>query len=192
MVKCYTFMLDKCTMYGEKKKEIWLGPLKAPTPVEMSKGQSDNANHATKKFDYTAVADRHRTVNWSNYGQPTGVVDQFYGAHLPTTLSCVIEDTKLQMLLYSDINFAYIYHLKAFKVFQVVKLRLPESEKIAFQFNRNVFENCSARLYDGSGTDWGRSIEWQQTPPIRLVLLTDLRNQPSHYPQQPCNQKDTH
>ena len=37
---------------------------KAPTPAEMSKGQSDNTNNATKKFDYTAVADRLRTVSW--------------------------------------------------------------------------------------------------------------------------------
>ena len=36
----------------EKKKEIWLSPMtKAPTPTEMSKGQSDNTNNATKKFD---------------------------------------------------------------------------------------------------------------------------------------------
>ena len=37
---------------GEKKEEIWLSPMtKAPTPTEMSKGQSDNTNNATKKFD---------------------------------------------------------------------------------------------------------------------------------------------
>ena len=36
----------------EKKEEIWLSPMtKAPTPTEMSKGQSDNTNNATKKFD---------------------------------------------------------------------------------------------------------------------------------------------
>ena len=29
---------------------------KAPTSTEMSKGQSDNTNNATKKFDYTAIA----------------------------------------------------------------------------------------------------------------------------------------
>ena len=29
---------------------------KAHTPTEVSKGQSDNINNATKKFDYTAVA----------------------------------------------------------------------------------------------------------------------------------------
>ena len=40
---------------------------KAPTPAEMSKGQGDNTNNATKKFDYTDIADRLRTVNWSNY-----------------------------------------------------------------------------------------------------------------------------
>ena len=39
---------------------------KAHTPTEMSKGQSDNINNATKKFDYTAVADRLRTVSWTN------------------------------------------------------------------------------------------------------------------------------
>ena len=34
------------------KEEIWLSPMtKAPTPTEMSKGQSDNTNNATKKFD---------------------------------------------------------------------------------------------------------------------------------------------
>ena len=37
-----------------KEEEIWLSPMtKAPTPAEMSKGQSDNTNNATKKFDYT-------------------------------------------------------------------------------------------------------------------------------------------
>ena len=36
----------------EKKEEIWPSPMtKAPTPTEMSKGQSDNTNNATKKFD---------------------------------------------------------------------------------------------------------------------------------------------
>ena len=38
--------------HEEKKGEIWLSPMtKAPTPTEMSKGQSDNTNNATKKFD---------------------------------------------------------------------------------------------------------------------------------------------
>ena len=70
----------------EKKEEIGLSPMtKAPTPAEMSKGQSDNTNNATKKFDYTAVADRLKTVSWSNYGNSTGVVNLVYGPNLPTS-----------------------------------------------------------------------------------------------------------
>ena len=73
MVMCLIIM-------QEKKEEIWLSPMtKAPTPTEMSKAQSDNTNSATKKFDYTAVADRFRTVSWSNYSHPTGVVNRFTG-----------------------------------------------------------------------------------------------------------------
>ena len=46
-------------LHVEKKEEMWLSPMiKDPTPAEMSKGQSENTNNATKKFDYTAVADR--------------------------------------------------------------------------------------------------------------------------------------
>ena len=47
---------------------------KALTPTKMSKGQKDNRKNATKKFDYTAVTDRLRTVSWSTYSHPTGVV----------------------------------------------------------------------------------------------------------------------
>ena len=56
---------------------------KAPTPTKMSIWQSDNTNNATKKLDYTAVADRLRTVSWSNYGHQTGVVNLVYGPNLP-------------------------------------------------------------------------------------------------------------
>ena len=48
--------------------------IKAPTPAEMSKGQSDNTNNATKKIDYSAVADLLQTVSWSNYGHLIVVV----------------------------------------------------------------------------------------------------------------------
>ena len=54
--------------YQEKKEEIWLSPTtKAPTPTEMSKGQSDNTNNVTKKFDFTVVADRLRTIFNQSY-----------------------------------------------------------------------------------------------------------------------------
>ena len=74
------FSILLCKQDKEKKEEIWLSPMTKPhTPTEMSKGQSDNINNATKKFDYTAVADRLRTVSWSNYSHPTGVVNRFTG-----------------------------------------------------------------------------------------------------------------
>ena len=38
--------------FKDKKEEIWLSPMtKAPTSTEMSKGQSEYTNNATKKFD---------------------------------------------------------------------------------------------------------------------------------------------
>ena len=57
---------------------------KVPTPTEMSKGQIEYTNNATKKFDYRAVADRIGTVSLSSYGHPTGVVNLVYGPNLPT------------------------------------------------------------------------------------------------------------
>ena len=51
---------------------------KAPTPTEKSKKQRDNKKNATKNFDYTTIADRLRTVNWSNSSQPIGVVKPIY------------------------------------------------------------------------------------------------------------------
>ena len=51
---------------------------KAPTPTEKSKKHRDNIKNATKNFDYTAVADRLRTVSWSNSSHPTGVVKPIY------------------------------------------------------------------------------------------------------------------
>ena len=76
---------------SEKKEEIWLSPMtKAPTPTEMSKGQSDNTNNATKKFNYTAVADQLRTVSWSNYSHPTGVVNLVYRPNLPSLCNSLV------------------------------------------------------------------------------------------------------
>ena len=51
---------------GEKKKEIWPSPMtKPPIPTENSKTKGQHTN-ATKNFDYTTIADRLRTVSWSN------------------------------------------------------------------------------------------------------------------------------
>ena len=51
---------------------------KAPTPTEKSKMQRDNTKNATKNFDYTTIADRLRTVSWSNSSHSTGVVKPVY------------------------------------------------------------------------------------------------------------------
>ena len=56
---------------------LWQKPL-------HQQGKSDNTNNATKKFDNIAVADRLRTVSWSNYSHSTGVVNLVYGPNLPT------------------------------------------------------------------------------------------------------------
>ena len=51
---------------------------KAPTSTEKSKKQGNNIKNATKNFDYTTIADRLRTVSWSNSSHPTGVVKPVY------------------------------------------------------------------------------------------------------------------
>ena len=51
---------------------------KAPRPTEKSNKQNDNIKNATKNFDYTTIADRLRTVSWSNSSHPTGVVKPVY------------------------------------------------------------------------------------------------------------------
>ena len=52
----------------KKKEDIWLSPMaKSLKQTEMSYLQSDNTKNATKKVDYTAIADRLRTVSWRKY-----------------------------------------------------------------------------------------------------------------------------
>ena len=51
--------------------------IKVP-PREKLKRQSDNTKHATENFDYTTIADRLKTVGWSNNSNPTVVVKPVY------------------------------------------------------------------------------------------------------------------
>ena len=52
---------------------------KAPTLTEKSKKQRYNQKKtATKTFDYITIADRLRTVSWSNSSHSTGVVKPVY------------------------------------------------------------------------------------------------------------------
>ena len=58
--------VDVCTN-KYKKEEIWTSPMtKAPTPTEMSKGQSDNTTNATK----SSIKQQLRT----DLGRSVGVV----------------------------------------------------------------------------------------------------------------------
>ena len=62
--------------YVREKGRDLISPMKKTnTPTEKSQEQRDNTKKtATKNFDYTTIADRLRTVSWSNSSHPTGVV----------------------------------------------------------------------------------------------------------------------
>ena len=75
--------LGRSVRIREKGRDLTQSYDKSPYTnrnIIMAKWQ----HNATKKFDYTAVADRLRTVSWSNYSHPTGVVNLVYGPNLPT------------------------------------------------------------------------------------------------------------
>ena len=46
--------------------------------------------NATKNLDYTTIADRLRTVSWSNSSHPTGVVKALFAVYLLNTLNHII------------------------------------------------------------------------------------------------------
>ena len=75
---------------GENKEDIWLSPIeKVPTVTETYKKQRDNTK-TPPTFDYTTIADRLRTINWSNDSHPTDVVEPAKGTlNLPTTTTVV-------------------------------------------------------------------------------------------------------
>ena len=54
---------------------LWQKPIH---PQKNKKKQRDNIKNATKNFDYTTIADRLRTVSWSNSSYSTGVVKPVY------------------------------------------------------------------------------------------------------------------
>ena len=98
-LESYRYMTNRTINYlsvfqrkWEKKEEIWLSPkTKAHIPTKMSKVQNDNTTNATKKFDYTAIADRLRTVSWNNYSNTTGVVSRSLTLwELPKMDSCLV------------------------------------------------------------------------------------------------------
>ena len=72
-----SYVFHTCSKRKRKRSDsiLWQKPLHQQ---KCQKGKVTTQQH-TKKFDYTAVADRLRTVSWSNYSHPTGVVNRFTG-----------------------------------------------------------------------------------------------------------------
>ena len=69
LFSCHFYQILNLNLSIAKKEEILLRRTcmtQAPTPAEISKGQSDNTNNATRHFDNKAVSDQLRTGSWSN------------------------------------------------------------------------------------------------------------------------------
>ena len=95
----------KCnTMYKRKRKiSDWVKwQKKTLTPTKKSNKEKWQHKRATKNFDYTTIADDIRTVSWSDDSHPAEVVwlNRITRTHHN---SCVIEDTNMQIVFYSDI-----------------------------------------------------------------------------------------
>ena len=77
-------IINKKRINTKKKKEIWPSPMtKAPTPTEMSKGQSDNTNNAQK----SSIKQQLRTDLGRSVGVTTATQLVWLTglrAHLPT------------------------------------------------------------------------------------------------------------
>ena len=72
---------------------------KALLQTAMSKEKINNTKNATRMFDYTALADRLRTVNWSNSSHQTGVVNRFTAQASQFPQSSVIKRTHINILV---------------------------------------------------------------------------------------------
>ena len=62
----------------EKGRDLTQSRDKNPYTHRTIKKATWQHKNATKNFDYTTIADRLRTVNWSNSSHPTGVVKPVY------------------------------------------------------------------------------------------------------------------
>ena len=69
----------------DKMKDILLSSMTL-TPIQTKIQKSKVTTQYVAKFvDYTAIADRHSIVSWSNYRHPSSVVNQFTGRTCPLT-----------------------------------------------------------------------------------------------------------
>ena len=60
--------------------------------------------NAKKKFDYTAIADRPRTVSLSNYIHQTGVVNQCTGPTVPLPATAVQSNSQKDTNLKKNVH----------------------------------------------------------------------------------------
>ena len=81
--------------FTEKKKEIRPSPMTKTFLPTKNQKPIDNTQKPIEKFDYSMIADRLRTVSWSDSSHPTGVVNPgLKGNNLPShRKSSVIDRT---------------------------------------------------------------------------------------------------
>ena len=68
--------------------------------------------------------------------------------------------------------------------------KAPTPAQMSKRQSNNTKNATKSSITQRLRTDLGRSVG--VTTVTKLVWLTGLRAQPSHSPQQPCNQNDTH
>ena len=71
-------VIKRCVSIARKRRNLTQTYDKNPITTENSETNGQHKN-VTKNFDYTTIADRLRTVSWSNNSYPTGVVKPVYG-----------------------------------------------------------------------------------------------------------------
>ena len=96
--------------------------------VMMNKRWNGNHDwwHCKNWLFYTVVADRLRTVSWSNYGHPTCVVNLVYGPNLPTPRNSSVIKCRNGVM---DVHRVIIMRILGHKIFL---------KKIEDQFHVNV------------------------------------------------------
>ena len=65
-------------MEREKERDLTQSCDKNPYTHKTIQKATWQHKNATQNFDYTTIADRLRTVSWSNSSHPTGVVKPVY------------------------------------------------------------------------------------------------------------------
>ena len=70
---------EKSTIVREKWRDLTQSYDKRPYTHRKMKKATRQHKNATKKFDYTTIADRLRTFSWGNDSHPTGVVSPVNG-----------------------------------------------------------------------------------------------------------------